>query len=52
MFTFLKIATDHFYWNVSAILNCFLCLDLVFMIRYPFSPPEKRVKVYLIITIL
>lgn len=40
----------NFFLLASAGLNICLCLDLILMIRNPFSPKEKRVPWYYVIT--
>ena len=35
-------------WTLSCILNIWLCWDLVFMIKFPFGRPKRRVRNYFI----
>ena len=32
-----------FLWSLSFFLNIALCVDLILMIKYPFSPKESRI---------
>jgi len=41
-----------FLWYLSFFLNIALCVDLILMIKYPFSPKESRMWKYLLICYL
>ena len=38
-----------FFLGFVLVMNMFFCLDIILVIRYPFSSPEKRLKYYMII---
>ena len=39
-------------WVPTLLLNLFICVDLMYLVRYPFSRHEKRVTFYLITTFI
>jgi hypothetical protein len=46
----LKKAIDNALWVASAVLNTFVCLDLVLVVWYPLNPKEKRINWYMLVT--
>ena len=43
---------SNFFYSASLMLNFWLCIDLILMIRNPFAPKEKRVMWYYFATIV